>query len=140
MEDDAGRRKVGHSDNPMRRSFELGSTPLSLLYATKFSPNAYRVERTAHRILRVAGKHIKGEWFTASLDECVAAIERAERIVAGLEPDVKADAVLVGVRFTFEKLNEIEAWRRRQPKMPSRGDAIRHLVRQGLASVRAKAA
>jgi hypothetical protein len=46
---------------------------------------------------------------------------------------------LVGVRFTAEAISEIEEWRRLQPVIPSRTDAIRELVREGLASYRRKA-
>jgi hypothetical protein len=45
---------------------------------------------------------------------------------------------LVGVRFTAEKLMEIEEWRRVQPVIPSRTDAIRALVDEGLASFKRK--
>jgi hypothetical protein len=45
---------------------------------------------------------------------------------------------LVGVRFTAEAISEIEEWRRQQPIIPSRTDAIRELVREGLASYRRK--
>jgi hypothetical protein len=47
---------------------------------------------------------------------------------------------LVGVRFTAEAISEIEEWRRLQAVIPSRTDAIRELVREGLASYRRKAA
>jgi hypothetical protein len=41
---------------------------------------------------------------------------------------------LVGVRFTAEALREIEEWRRQQPVIPSRTNAIRVLVQKGLAA------
>jgi Arc/MetJ-type ribon-helix-helix transcriptional regulator len=48
---------------------------------------------------------------------------------------------LVGVRFTAEKLDEIEEWRREQPgKIPNRTDAIRALIDEGLASYKRRAA
>ena len=46
---------------------------------------------------------------------------------------------LVGVRFTSEAIREIEEWRRQQPVIPSRTDAIRELVRKGLAASTAEA-
>jgi len=46
---------------------------------------------------------------------------------------------LVGVRFTNEAIREIEEWRRQQPVIPSRTDAIRELVRKGLAASKAEA-
>jgi hypothetical protein len=45
---------------------------------------------------------------------------------------------LVGVRFTPEAISEIEEWRRQQPVIPSRTNAIRELVREGLTSYRRK--
>ncbi len=53
----------------------------------------------------------------------------------------KADKMteLVGVRFTPEAISEIEEWRRQQVVIPSRTDAIRELVREGLASYKRKA-
>jgi hypothetical protein len=46
---------------------------------------------------------------------------------------------LVGLRFTAEKLDEIEHWRRAQPgKIPNRTDAIRTLIDEGLASFKRK--
>jgi hypothetical protein len=45
---------------------------------------------------------------------------------------------LVGVRFTADKIDEIEEWRRVQPKIPSRTDAIRALIDEGLASFKRK--
>lgn len=138
MEDDAGRRKIGHSANPSRRSFEIGKTPLRVVHEHQPSSHAYKIEKAAHRLLRLAGKHIEGELFTASIEECVAAIERAERIVAGLEPDVGPVIELVGVRFTAEKMEEIEDWWRNQRTIRNRVDAIRALVDEGLESFKKK--
>lgn len=45
---------------------------------------------------------------------------------------------LVGVRFTAEKLAEIEAWWRAQGAIRNRVDAIRVLVDEGLDAVRRK--
>ena len=45
-----------------------------------------RIERTAHRLLELEGKSLGGELFTATVDEAVAAIHKAENIALGLEP------------------------------------------------------
>lgn len=45
---------------------------------------------------------------------------------------------LVGVRLSAELFEAIEQWRREQPKIPTRPDAIRDLVEEGLASYRRK--
>jgi hypothetical protein len=43
-------------------------------------------------------------------------------------------------RFTAEGISEIEEWRRLQPTIPSRTDAIRALVSKGLEAYRREAA
>lgn len=46
---------------------------------------------------------------------------------------------LVGLRFTPEKLDEIEDWRRAHPgKIPNRTDAIRMLIDVGLDAYKGK--
>jgi hypothetical protein len=45
---------------------------------------------------------------------------------------------LIGVRFSEEAILEIEEWRRKQPTIPSRTDAIRWLVQKGLASAKSR--
>jgi hypothetical protein len=43
---------------------------------------------------------------------------------------------LIGIRWHEPTLTEIEEWRRRQPDLPSRADAIRRLVEMGLGKAR----
>lgn len=85
--EDRGAFKVGHSKNPHGRRKQLGAH-LTIVHALAPMINAQRVERLAHRLLALAGKRIAGELFSATLDEAKAAIERAERIAAGIEPDI----------------------------------------------------
>jgi hypothetical protein len=47
---------------------------------------------------------------------------------------------LVGVRFTAEKMDEIEAWWRDQRTIRNRVDAIRALVDEGLEAVKKREA
>jgi hypothetical protein len=109
---------------------------MRLLHATDFSAQGRKIERTAHHLLKLAGKHIEKEMFSATLSECVAAIERAERIVAGLEPAVPgvnmSDIKPTGIRLLHGLDREIEDWRRTQATIPAKGTAIRELVRLGL--------
>ena len=88
MADEAGRHKVGNSCNPQRRSFQIleGGRRLRVVHESRYSEQACKIEKTAHRLLKLAGKHIEGEWFSASLDECIEAISRAEAVVAGEAP------------------------------------------------------
>lgn len=76
--------KVGFSRQPDKRSRQVGPG-VNVAYATEFKVNGERIERGAHRLLRLAGKHVRAEWFSATVAEAKAAIERAERIDAGLE-------------------------------------------------------
>jgi hypothetical protein len=41
---------------------------------------------------------------------------------------------LIGVRLQPDPLAEVDNWRRKQPDLPSRAEAIRRLVELGLAS------
>lgn len=45
---------------------------------------------------------------------------------------------LVGVRFEPDLFNAIEEWRRQQPKIPPRPEAIRLIIRKGLAAFKAE--
>jgi hypothetical protein len=42
---------------------------------------------------------------------------------------------LVGVRWSDEDLHTIDAWRNAHPEQPARAEAIRRLVRAGLAAI-----
>jgi len=48
-------------------------------------------------------------------------------------------SIMERTRLTAEAISEIEEWRRQQPIIPSRTDAIRELVRKGLAASKAEA-
>jgi hypothetical protein len=75
--------KIGHSGDPQRRLEQIGADAIE--HETDVLEHAQLIEHTAHRLLRLAGKHVRGEWFSATLHEAVDAIERAERIAAGQE-------------------------------------------------------
>ena len=85
MADDEGRLKVGHSREPQQRIKTLRRyyPSIRLLSETEVKEQAERIERTAHRLLALDGKHIKDEWFRASLEDALAAIGAAEDIVSG---------------------------------------------------------
>lgn len=44
----------------------------------------------------------------------------------------KVDSEQVGIRFSVETIAQIDSWRRTQPDMPIRTEAIRRLVELGL--------
>lgn len=115
MDDDVyDRRKVGHSMEPPQRAIDLSwkRKPLKIVHTSNVSAQACKVEKTAHRLLTLAGKHIDAEWFSASIDECIEAIERAERIVAGLEPLPPPGFISASIRLdaaTVEGLKQLAA-------------------------------
>jgi hypothetical protein len=111
MVDEAGRRKIGHSNKPSRRRMEIAGRRklLRVVHTSVYSPVANKIEKTAHRLLKLAGKHVEYEWFSASLDECIEAIARAERIVAGLEPDLPPASRAVSFRLDDAKYEELQA-------------------------------
>jgi hypothetical protein len=76
------RLKVGCSKRPVERAKEVHA---ELLHVTPMQPQAERVEKIVHRLLRLAGKHHHGEWFNADIDETLSAIERALAIHEGRE-------------------------------------------------------
>lgn len=112
MEAANGDLKVGVSNNPVRRRKEIG--PVKIVHMTDVKAHAEQIERTAHRLLALSRRHIRDEWFKAALGEAIDAIERAERIVDGLElpldrPMPKAQYKLV---IDFEDSNALaEFWR-----------------------------
>lgn len=79
-----GSLKVGHSRNPELRLQQIPEA-VDVLHQSGLVVDAELVERTAHRLLTLAGKHVRGEWFAVTLGEAIDAIERAERIAAGDE-------------------------------------------------------
>ena len=81
MRDEAGHLKVGHSRNPDVRTRGVGRS-VELVYSTNVLDEAERVEYIAHKVLRRQGFHIQGEWFSASLEDAIAAIHEAVRTVS----------------------------------------------------------
>lgn len=121
--------KVGHSIAPQARAKQLGS--IDILHLTDIIVEAEAVERTAHRLLKMSGKHLHGEWFSASLEEAVEAIERARRIVDGLE--LPLDKVpptrqpQINIRVSAETMDKIDRLRRISPirPIPSASEIVR---------------
>lgn len=81
-----GLRKVGMSMNVDGRLRQFRLRREHLRYTSAATLKALQVEQVAHRLLELAGKRVREELFSATIEECIAAIERAERIVRGLEP------------------------------------------------------
>lgn len=87
-----GAVKVGMSKDPQARSTAVASyikQPVIVAFFSEVRRDADIVEKTAHKLL--AEKQLRGEWFTVTVDEAKAAIERAISIVDGLEEDVTTE-------------------------------------------------
>lgn len=78
MKAEDGTLKLGHSVAPTRRAKEL-DRPVEIVHQTDVVEQAERIERLAHRILALHGRQIKGEWYEATLEDAIVAIEIATR-------------------------------------------------------------
>ena len=84
MDAGGGIVKLGYSINPQRRVYQV-SVEADLAYETMLIDQAEKVERLAHRILALTGKHIEGELFEATVSQAIDAIDTAIRQHEGLE-------------------------------------------------------
>jgi len=84
MKSDDGRLKIGHSVDPSRRSKQLG-VAVSIMHETDVLDQAERIERLAHRVLALSGKHLCGEWFDATVEDAISAIDIAVRQAESVE-------------------------------------------------------
>mgnify|MGYP000877176242 CR=1 FL=1 len=75
MKDRDGRLKLGHSVNPERRAKVLGNP--EIVYQTDVLDEVERIERLAHKVLALHGTHIRAEWFDASVEAAITAIQIA---------------------------------------------------------------
>lgn len=92
--------------------------------------DAYGIERLAHWQLK---HHSLGhEWFCVSTE---AAIENVESAIVAYRAGSRAplaDSVTVSILIPTSTAHFIDEWRRKQAKIPSRSEAIRHLVDEAL--------
>ena len=145
-----GLLKLGCSDDPRRRSKQLGR-PVRLLCQTAFLDDAERVETLAHRTLALHGTHIRGEWFKVRYDHAVLALRIAMRQASGGElelggsPRTRGGAVVEGdgvfqmrVDASFGRM--LDDLRKAQDDLPSRAELIRRLVEQAHAALGKKPA
>lgn len=108
----AGLRKVGFSMNIPERMRQLRLRPAHLRYTSEATLQALKVEQIAHRLLELAGKRVRDELFSATVEECIAAIERAERVVLGLEPapPARPKKKIKQLAFDAGLLARVDAW------------------------------
>lgn len=150
MVDNEGRIKLGHSVNPAARSKQM-PRPVTLVHETDVIEQAERVERLAHRILALHGTHLRGEWFEASLEDALQAIEIAirqaeqEELALGGRLDGKADIEIstriqinkpVPVRLDDRHLQIVDELRRVEKDIPTRSEMIRRLIERAVEKKR----
>jgi hypothetical protein len=131
LESADGLVKVGHSRRVDKRIKELGKV-VSIAHLTEIKVQAEIIERTAHRLLRLAGKGVRGEWFSATVAEAIEAIERAERIADGAELGLDRapppDDTILHMRVAEEIRAKLDDLRRLEPDLPSRSEMVRRLI------------
>lgn len=84
MRAEDGTLKLGHSIDPIKRARSVGK-PVEVVHQTDVIEHVERIERLAHRVLALHGRHIRGEWFEADLSDAISAIEMAIRQAEGSE-------------------------------------------------------
>ena len=144
MVDNEGRIKLGHSVNPAARSKQM-PRPVTLVHETDVIEQAERVERLAHRILALHGTHLRGEWFEASIDDALHAIEIAirqaeqEELALGGRLDGRADIETSNhtpVRLDDRHLQIVDELRRVEKDIPTRSEMIRRLIERAVEKKR----
>lgn len=137
-----GAVKVGISSDPERRSKALGRD-MVVAHATDLFDQAERIETLAHRVLSLSGRQVKGEWFEATVEDAIRAIETAIEQAEGRQlplggefrsgvgrPRVDDDARLVNVnlRLTREMVDFIDSMINED--RPTRSAVVRELLAQ----------
>lgn len=137
-----GLLKIGHSRDPNVRKWHV-TTPAqgkaALVYQTDELLHAEAIEKAAQGILRVAGRHVRGEWFHVELDEAIKAIEAAKGVVAETYP-LEPSPQLERMNFTIgeDAFSMLDDLRRAEPDLPSRSEMIRRLIQRAAAAAKPK--
>jgi hypothetical protein len=83
---DGGLLKLGIAKDPKRRLSALRAASgldLRLLHSRELADDAWKVEGHAHRLLNP--NHVRGEWFSITAENAIAAIDAATECVANGE-------------------------------------------------------
>ncbi len=133
-----GLLKVGHSADALSRSRELYGEISRVLYQSSPSLVAYRVECAAHALL--ADKRVRGELFSAGLQECIDAISQAEMATDGFAPVFKPCALKsqLTVKMGAAILQQLRTWIAAQPAPPSLSAVVEAALREFLRRNRGK--
>lgn len=135
--------KVGLSRDYVMRLRQIAAEirePVTLAFLTDPIDEAASVEALAHWYLR--DQHIGGEWFSCDAGDAWGAVSRAiegvargeapERRVGNATPFADLKTERLSVDMPAEMVAVIDEWRRWEPGIPSRGEAIRRLIAEGI--------
>jgi len=125
--------KLGHSQDPAFRKKQLGGPDLELVHETDFITHAERAERLAHKVL--ANKRIRGEWFKATLEQALEAIQIAIRQAQELGACV-AHKENHQVQLSRETKSLMDELRKAEPDLPSRSEMLRRLIERAAAALK----
>lgn len=128
-----GNVKVGFSKNPEKRSYVLGR--LKIEHVGEWHDQAESVERAAHKLLILAGHHLKNEIFTASVDEAVNAVNAAYKIAEDgnlneSKPRNNRIKKMVGFALEPELIEWLDNWVAEQTFPPSKTAVLEGLLRK----------
>lgn len=117
-----GRVKVGFSKKPETRAIVFRRAPV--LHISDWSDSADIVERAAHKLLDLSGLRIENEIFRATLDQAVAAINKAFDMLANgsippQPPRPNRRKKMIGFRFDADLLDRLNEWRDTQDPRPT---------------------
>lgn len=138
MRAEDGTLKLGHSVDPARRSKEVGRV-VEIVHETDIIEHVERIERAAHRVLALHGKHLRGEWFEATLDDAINAIEIATRQAERQELELGGKLKTVkqtggrstgqlNIRVDSEIMDAIDEIRASQRPIPTVSQVIRSVI------------
>jgi hypothetical protein len=82
--EDGDQVKIGSAWDVQWR-WKTGIKRGEVVYVSPPTLRGRRVERVAHKILKIQGKCVRDEWFAISSDDAVAVVQQAVLIVAGDE-------------------------------------------------------
>ena len=143
-----GEVKVGRSTQPERRLRELRcyhGPDIQLVHKSNLTIHAERIEKLAHKLLTLS--HVHHEWFTATVEEAVEAIERAITIAGGHEPEPiepeppkSTRPSLFMMRADARLWSDLDTLQLNEAPIRSRSDIARDLIAREAERVRKRRA
>lgn len=140
MQADDGTLKLGHSKSPATRAKQLGRR-VAIVHETDVLEHAEQIERLAHRVLALHGKHLRGEWFEADLSDAIKAIEIATRQAEAEElplgraigPNARTGTkTMIGIKIDNELLERLDRYQSSLPYQTTRTALVEAAIEQML--------